>query len=341
MKRAILCMMMAAAATAGMAQKSPSFVAYIDQYKDMAIDQMRRYHIPASITLAQGILESAAGQSYLATAANNHFGIKVGSAWAGPYVVKDDDFSEEKFRKYSSAKESYEDHSAILQRQRYASLFQLDPTDYKAWANGLKDAGYATNPKYPTLLINLIEEYDLWQYDRPESISTTTGSRTVYVNNVKMQADNEGIITYVEGEDDFDAESSYTYRPSSKGNRGYRNVRTITHEPRICNDVVYIIARQGDTYESLAAELGIDAMKLRQYNEVDPYSQVKKNDIIYLGKKQKHVAQRFQGTFHRVAPGESMHSIAQRYGIRISSLYNWSNLPANYRATTGDLLRLL
>lgn len=142
-----------------------AYWSYIDKYKDMAIEQMRKYRIPASITLAQGLLESAAGRSTLATEANNHFGIKCGGSWTGPYVLRNDDAPNEKFRKYRSAADSYEDHSRFLQGRRYQDLFKLSPTDYRGWARGLKQAGYATNPAYAESLIRIIEMYNLQQFD--------------------------------------------------------------------------------------------------------------------------------------------------------------------------------
>lgn len=142
------------------------YIKYIEKYKHMAIDQMNRHGIPASITLAQGLLESAAGTSSLATEANNHFGIKCHTGWKGKYVRRDDDAKGEKFRVYNSVSESYEDHSLFLKKQRYASLFKLKKTDYKGWAHGLKRCGYATNPKYAYLLIDLIERFNLDQYDK-------------------------------------------------------------------------------------------------------------------------------------------------------------------------------
>ncbi len=146
--------------------QNQAFSRYIDTYKDIAIDHMKRYGIPASITLAQGLLESGAGQSDLSVRANNHFGIKCGSDWRGPYVLKTDDRPNEKFRAYRSARDSYEDHAKFLTtRQRYAFLFDYDATDYVSWARGLKQAGYATNPRYADKLISLIEQYDLDRYD--------------------------------------------------------------------------------------------------------------------------------------------------------------------------------
>ncbi|MEC9209605.1 MAG: glucosaminidase domain-containing protein [Bacteroidota bacterium] len=144
--------------------------AYIAKYSSIAIDEMNRYNIPASITLAQAILESGAGESRLATEGNNHFGIKCHDNWSGEIIIEDDDAKGECFRKYSKSTDSYRDHSLFLtERGRYSFLFEYGNTDYKKWAKGLKRAGYATNPEYPTLLINLIEKYDLGRFDNPSS----------------------------------------------------------------------------------------------------------------------------------------------------------------------------
>lgn len=142
---------------------------YIEAFKAVAIEEMNAYGIPASITLAQGIIESGSGNSSLAKYANNHFGIKCTSEWKGKAYYKDDDKSNDCFRVYKDARESYKDHSEFLKRKRYSFLFELDKNDYKNWANGLKQAGYATNPRYPAMLINMIEKYQLYQYDQSES----------------------------------------------------------------------------------------------------------------------------------------------------------------------------
>ena len=147
--------------------RNKQYEEYIKQYRDIAVEEMKKYHIPASITLAQGLLESGAGQSTLARKSNNHFGIKCGSDWRGKSVRHDDDERNECFRAYKHPKQSYEDHSKFLvSRPRYASLFKLDITDYKGWAKGLKKAGYATNPRYAEQLIGIIELYDLDKYDK-------------------------------------------------------------------------------------------------------------------------------------------------------------------------------
>lgn len=149
--------------------KSQTTLSYIASFKDVAIEEMNRYGIPASITLAQGIIESGSGNSSLARYANNHFGIKCTSDWKGKGYYKDDDKADDCFRVYKDARESYKDHSEFLKRKRYSFLFELDKNDYKNWALGLKQAGYATNPKYPDLLINIIDKYQLYQYDQGES----------------------------------------------------------------------------------------------------------------------------------------------------------------------------
>lgn len=167
------------------AATSTSGLSYIEQYKDIAIDEMNQYGIPASIKLAQALLESGNGNSYLAREANNHFGIKCGGVWQGKSVTRPDDHVRDCFRVYNDPQQSFRDHSQFLLRKRYERLFTLDKNDYKGWAKGLKEAGYATNPRYPELLIDLIERYQLYQYDRPE-IS--------YVNKEKREEKVEDII---------------------------------------------------------------------------------------------------------------------------------------------------
>ena len=149
--------------------KSSIALAYIEQYKGIAIKEMNQYGIPASIKLAQALLESGNGSSNLARQGNNHFGIKCSSGWTGKKMYKDDDAVNDCFRVYSRPEESFRDHSEFLLRKRYEALFDLDKNDYIGWARGLKQAGYATNPRYPELLISLIERYQLSQYDAPES----------------------------------------------------------------------------------------------------------------------------------------------------------------------------
>jgi hypothetical protein len=150
---------------------STTGLSYIDQYKNIAIAEMEKYGIPASIKLAQALLESGNGNSTLARDANNHFGIKCGGTWTGKSIMKSDDNPNDCFRVYDNPEQSFKDHSQFLLRKRYEKLFSLDKNDYRGWARGLKDAGYATNPRYPELLIDLIERYELYKYDSAESRS--------------------------------------------------------------------------------------------------------------------------------------------------------------------------
>lgn len=159
---------------------------YIEQYKKIAISEMNRYGIPASVKLAQALLESGSGKSYLAVEANNHFGIKCGGVWNGKSVTRSDDRPDDCFRVYSSAEESFKDHSQFLLRKRYEKLFALRKDDYKGWAKGLKEAGYATNPRYPELLIDLIERYELHQFDRAETY-TQQEQRTEIVEEIIIE----------------------------------------------------------------------------------------------------------------------------------------------------------
>ncbi len=176
---------------------------YIDTYKDLAVEHMHRYRIPASITLAQGLLESNAGRSTLATRANNHFGIKVGGTWTGPYILRNDDAPNEKFRKYNSPAESYEDHSRFLQGRRYQGLFQLNPTDYRGWAYGLKQAGYATSPTYAESLISIIERYNLSQFDTGKLKATRVTNSDSFWNNHQIWKNNKRYFIVVQLGDDM------------------------------------------------------------------------------------------------------------------------------------------
>lgn len=275
-----------------------AYWSYIDQYKGMAIDQMQRYRIPASITLAQGLLESNAGRSTLATQANNHFGIKVGGSWTGPYVLRNDDAPNEKFRKYRSAAESYEDHSKFLQGKRYQGLFQLSITDYKGWAHGLKAAGYATAPQYAYSLISLIERFNLMQFDTQEA---KPAKRT---KNWKSEF--------------FDRHNVY------RNNKNY-----------------FIVVELGDDMATISKATGVSLRKLYSYNELSPDYAPTQGDIIYLMKKKKSASKQFKDNpIHIVDYNQSMHDIAQLYGMRLENLYKLNHLDADYTPQIGDILRI-
>ena len=284
----------------GQAKWNQTYQQYFNQYKDIAIEQMQRYHIPASITLAQGVFESGAGKSELAVRGNNHFGIKC-NGWNGRRTYHDDDEANECFRAYDSAYESYEDHSKFLVNSpRYRQLFSLKKTDYKGWAKGLKAAGYATNPQYAYKLIEIIQLYKLYQYDDAKHYDK------FMIEHTKDQP--------VNGQD--------------------------LHVIKAFNKNYYIIVRQGDTFKSLAQEIGISYKKLAKYNERDKRDELENGEIIWLKKKQKKAPKDYKGYLHYVRQGESMYSIAQKYGIRIKSLYKLNKLNTDYQIQVGDALRL-
>ena len=270
------------------------FQDYFDTYKDVAIDQMHQYKIPASITLAQGVLESGAGRSELALKANNHFGIKC-NGWTGRKAYHDDDERGECFRAYNSVFESYKDHSEFLTTsQRYSSLFRLKLTDYKGWAKGLKSCGYATSPVYASKLIDIIEVYKLYQYDTVKAYG-------------KLRQQGEHI----------NLRHIYTF------NKNY-----------------YLYARRGDTFRTIAAEVDISYKKLARYNERDKNDILEEGEVVWLHKKARKAPKSYKGKLHRVQAGESMYSIAQKYGIRMKYLYKMNDLPPTYQIRVGDLLRL-
>jgi LysM repeat protein len=273
---------------------------YIDQYKDIAIEEMHRWKIPASITLAQGIFESGAGQSELARKGNNHFGIKC-NGWEGRKVYHDDDARNECFRAYNSVYESYEDHSRFLANgQRYRSLFNLKTTDYKGWARGLKAAGYATNPAYADKLIELIQLYKLYEYDKAKSA------------------------------DRFMVEHT---KDHSVGGAAL-------HPIKIFNKNYYLIARRGDTFKSIGEEVDISYRKIAKYNERNKNDRLTEGEVIWLKKKQKKAPKDYKGRLHYVRQGESMYSIAQSYGIRLKSLYKLNHMSPDDDLHIGQGLKL-
>lgn len=288
-------------ATMAQMKWNSAYQSYIDQYKDLAIEQMLRYNIPASITLAQGLLESGAGRSDLTRNGNNHFGIKC-HGWTGRKVYHDDDEANECFRAYNNAKDSYEDHSRFLAKQsRYARLFTMPRTDYKGWARGLKACGYATNPQYANKLIQIIELYSLHKYDRATSY------------------------------DKFMANHSSTDKRAPDG---------ILHTIKAYNKNYYLIANAGDTFKSLSKEVGISSRKLAKYNERNKKDVLAQGDIIYLKKKRNKAEKKYKRIPHTVRSGESMYSIAQLYGVRLKSLYDKNGLTPDYEIKVGDKIKV-
>ena len=281
-------------------RRNSAYEDYINRYKDIAIEQMMKHHIPASITLAQGLLESGAGKSLLTVSSNNHFGIKCHNEWTGRRFYKDDDIKDDCFRVYDNARESFEDHSKFLLRPRYQSLFSLKITDYKGWARGLKACGYATNPQYADKLIGLIELYGLYEYD------------------------------YAKKYDKFIATHS-----GANTSGHYAN-----HRIYYRNKNYYLVANGGETFKTLAEEVGVSYRKLAKYNERDKKDVLSKGDIIYMEKKRSKAEKMYKNQPHVVRANESLYDIAQLYGIRLKYLYKKNGLPLDYVPRPGDRLRV-
>lgn len=273
---------------------------YINQYSSIAVAKMTKHKIPASITLAQGLLESGAGQSILATQGNNHFGIKCHTEWNGATMRKTDDRPDECFRKYRRAEESYEDHSLFLTgRSRYDSLFRLQTTDYKGWARGLQTAGYATDKAYANKLIKLIEDYELYHYD----------------------------ANYKKSE-----EQIKTTQPTAPA------IKTYAHTPYRTHGLVYVVANRGDSYKSIAEEFDFNVKDLCKYNEVPKDFPLSQGDIVYFEKKKPKADKPYYE--HVVKVGESMYSISQRYGMQVKNLYKMNKKDYEYVPVEGDILKL-
>ena len=293
---------------------------YIQTYKDIAMQEMRDHKIPASITLAQGLLESGAGNSALAREAKNHFGIKCHKGWTGKTYYMDDDEKDECFRKYKNAEESFRDHSEFLcGRTRYAALFDLEITDYKGWARGLKAAGYATNPKYAQLLIDRIELYDLTKYDK--------------IALGQMTDDNQ--LPEIEPEDEL---LELAFSPE---NRSAYELVDMTADKRFIyenNGVRFVYAKEGETPEQLAREFNIKYKKFCEYNLLRRPDEMvfHSGDVVYLAKlKNKN----WKAKKYTVAEGETVRDVALRFAVKPEKVMKKNGLKSA-RLQKGQVLWL-
>ncbi len=299
-------------------------MAYIKQYEHIAIFEMERAGVPASIKMAQAILESADGTSYLATAGNNHFGIKCGSKWTGKTVhLKDDDYKNGQlikscFRKYNSSHESFEAHSDFLRNnQRYSQLFTYKKTDYRRWARGLKQAGYATNPSYANILIGIIERNSLHHLDKMNSPTPPLAS----------------------------AETEPSVKPSKKPTKAKKPSKKPSKQNTasksstiVFNDVKMVKIGSQDSYQSIAKKHKISLSKLLKYNDLPRPIPLYSGDQVYL--QPKRGSYRGKRQWHKVAVGETMHSISQRYGIKLSSLYKKNLMTGKQQPEAGTQIAL-
>lgn len=288
--------------------QSKAYLLYIEQYHKIAERQQTEHGIPASIILAQGLLESGAGQGELALMSNNHFGIKC-TDWNGDKVYHDDDLRNECFRKYNQVLDSYEDHAQFLKnRTRYAFLFDLKPTDYEGWAFGLKKAGYATDPTYAFKLISIVENYNLHKFDLGNNVDYSD-SKT---NNQNANQNGYGSMGSIHA--------------------------TINHPIYKVNKIRCITAIASDSYAAIADEFNVSEARLREMNEVSSASNLEPGMRVFLNYKKQKADKTSDN--HRVQPGETMHSISQDYGVKTESLYQLNNMAYSVGARVNQVLRM-
>lgn len=293
---------------------------YIETYRDIAIAEMQRTGIPASIKLAQGIHETTAGTSDLVRRSNNHFGIKCKSNWTGESVKHTDDAPNECFRKYGDPMDSYRDHSDFLKgSQRYASLFTLDPLDYSGWAYGLKKAGYATNPKYPQIIIKLVEKYQLQDYTLIAMGKMEPKESMLAKNNPEAN----------KNEADF-AVSSTVVPVELKPGKSYPAGEFKINETKV------IYATAGTSYLSIAQQYSISLKRIFEFNELPETETLANDQLIFLQRKRKSGA----SEIHVVKPGETLLDIAQEQGIRLESLLEYNHLQDHMQPAEGEQLYL-
>jgi len=285
--------------------RNQAYLSYIDQYYKLAVKQQKEHNIPASIVLAQGLLESGAGLSDFARQSNNHFGIKCNNDWTGTTIYHDDDSKGECFRKYDKVLDSYEDHALFLKnRQRYAFLFYLSSSDYEGWAHGLKKAGYATDPAYAFKLISIIEDYNLHRFDIGEFAPVS---------------------------------STQPNNAASQGSMGYIHAKN-THSIFRVNGVKFVTALWGDTYASIAEEFNISTERICEYNEIDSKSELQAGIRVYVEQKKTKAPRECET--HVVEDGESMYSIAQDYAVKVESIYLMNKIPFTEGVSYGQVLKL-
>lgn len=371
---------------------------YISKYAGIALDQQKRHGVPASITLAQGLLESGAGRSSLALRSNNHFGIKCHNTWEGDTVIFFDDGVNSCFRKYDKVEESFNDHSLFLVKgRRYATLFLLDAKDYKGWAKGLKEAGYATDPKYADKLIQLIETYQLNDLDSrklanlsPESTPESTEKpltrkeikakekalkmseaarirqaqldekNRIAAEKKQLKATEDSIIRLEKMLKKADKKRIKAIKDSIAGTYGiftndvlktakdYKSIRVpqatqsinprAVHAIQYLGTIPYIVAQYGDSFKSLSEEFGLSESTIRKINEFPLNYKLQSGEPVYLDTKSDW----WDGEkpYHVVEKGESMHFIAQKYGLRLNSLYKMNNMTPGFPPAVGSKVKL-
>ncbi len=300
---------------------------YIASYKDIAISEMKRTGVPASITLAQGMIESDNGRSSLAVEANNHFGIKCHNDWSGPVIYHHDDKRNDCFRKYKRAEDSFYDHSDFLRSgSRYGFLFDINPSDYKSWARGLKKAGYATNPDYANMLIRKIEEENLTIYDRTDNRPAVPQPKKIIARDTVTVKD--AVVVQDSG------------RKSVPVTILNDNLRVAARVPRVLenNRIRYIVVKDGDTREKLEDEFQLLRWELPRYNELNGDFTIAPGQILYLQPKREKAEPGKE--YYNTVEGDTMYGLSQRYGIKLKSLYKMNRMREGTEPSPGSKIWL-
>ena len=358
--------------------KSQDAIDYIQKYHKIAMREMQEYKIPASITLAQGLLESGNGKSELAKRSNNHFGIKCHSSWQGKRTYYDDDAKGECFRVYDDPAQSYRDHSLFLANgQRYAFLFELKITDYKEWAKGLKKAGYATLPVYANVLINLIETYDLTQYDKkaltgPKIVLEENKTKTDNTKQTTTNKNNTSNSSTNKTNTKTNTSSTKTTKTNTKTNSS-TNTKTNTKNKtkakdsdkksvseirspyklseaavvgkvldgryvRENNGVKFIYAKAGDNVYKLAHEMEIYDYQLIKYNNLGKRRNLSENEVIYIEPKKNKASKKYK--YHVIQKGETLSYVSRLYAVKLESIFKMNDMDEKTILHVGDKIRL-
>ena len=295
---------------------------------------MYRSGVPASITLAQGMLESSNGQSELAVKGNNHFGIKC-HEWKGPRMFYNDDRRGECFRKYSTAEESFRDHSDFLRyRDRYKFLFDLETTDYRGWAYGLKRAGYATDPAYPRKLIKLIEDYNLDRFDRMSESYALSGEDT---GNRKKKSRRKKVRDAAAASIPQSPSVLEQAQPLSQ-KEGREFDFSLSRQLYSQNGVPFVYSSEGETYSSIAKGNGLFKKEILRFNDADKDMTLLPGTVVYLQKKKNHAADHIE--MHVAEEGDSLREISQRYGVKLKSIVRMNGFSESTALHEGDVVRL-
>lgn len=297
--------------------------AYLDKFAGYAVEEMHRSGVPASITLAQGMLESSYGRSELAVEANNHFGIQCHSSWKGKRYEYMDSGELRQFRKYKTVLESYKDHSDfLLMNKRYSRLFELEKTDYKGWAKGLKKAGYAEDPEYAAKLIKVIEMYDLDKYDQ----LTEVPARPKKKDKKKDEKEEKSpVVSVVKKEVQSDRQHrTYSY--------------DLNREMCSQNGVPFIYAYDGESYSDIARQYDLFVKEILRFNDAPEDAELKPGTVVYLQAKKMKAAKGYEQ--YVVEEGMGMHEISQKYAVKLKNLCKMNNVPENYVPKVGEIITL-